>query len=121
MLVCQVGIAKSSGRRKRWRPHHVRTHNDETTGAARGLRAAFRYRGDCPISGRLPDIGAIARYWGDCPNRERDPHAFPGFCRSFHVALRRPERMKINHEETKNTKKEQEKTFVIFVSCMLTL
>jgi hypothetical protein len=41
--------------------------------------------------------------------------------RSFHVALRRPERMKINHEETKNTKKEQEKTFVLFVSSWLIL
>jgi hypothetical protein len=29
--------------------------------------------------------------------------------------------MKINHEETKNTKKEQEKTFVLFVSSWLIL
>jgi hypothetical protein len=34
---------------------------------------------------------------------------------------RRPERMKINHEETKNTKIEQEKTFVLFVSSWLIL
>jgi hypothetical protein len=29
--------------------------------------------------------------------------------------------MKINHEETKNTKKEQEKTFVLFVASWLIL
>jgi hypothetical protein len=43
------------------------------------------------------------------------------FRRSFQVTLRRPERMRINHEETKNTKKEQEKTFVLFVSSWLIL
>jgi hypothetical protein len=46
------------------------------------------------------------------------PYIFGGV---VHVALRRPERMKINHKETKNTKKEQEKTFVLFVASWLIL
>src|SRR4029434_2394732 len=43
------------------------------------------------------------------------------FPRSLHVALRRPETMRINHEETKRTKKRPEKTFVLFVSSWLIL
>jgi hypothetical protein len=43
------------------------------------------------------------------------------FQRSFHVAMRQPETMRINHEETKRTKKRPEKTFVLFVSSWLIL
>jgi hypothetical protein len=57
----------------------------------------------------------------DDPDRPPEGGTPNEFRRSFHVALRRPERMKINHEETKNTKKEQEKTFVLFVSSWLIL
>jgi hypothetical protein len=41
--------------------------------------------------------------------------------KSIHVALRRPETMRINHEETKGTKKRPEKNFVLFVSSWLIL
>jgi hypothetical protein len=40
---------------------------------------------------------------------------------NLHVALRRPETMRINHEDTKGTKKRPEKTFVLFVSSRLIL
>jgi len=43
------------------------------------------------------------------------------FWRSLHVALRRPETVRINHEETKETKKRPEKTFALFVSSWLIL
>ncbi|HEV2663686.1 MAG TPA: hypothetical protein VG324_02185, partial [Blastocatellia bacterium] len=41
--------------------------------------------------------------------------------KSFNCDERRPERMIINHEETKNTKKDQKKTFALFVSSWLIL
>jgi hypothetical protein len=43
------------------------------------------------------------------------------FVRNIHVALRHSETMRINHEETKRTKKRPEKTFALFVSSWLIL
>jgi hypothetical protein len=44
-----------------------------------------------------------------------------GNSRGLHTALRRPETMRINHEETKRTKKRPEKTLALFVSSWLIL